>query len=298
MDIRTSPLVRMAAGALRPTRWWAAWLLGVVFIYGGLIVGDYIGEALLGRPDRNAPLHQFVDFFGFGMILVFLFLWLRFVEQRPFSSVGLRGDNPLGRLAGGLVIGAGMMSIGVLVPWALGQYELGASVHGRLGMDAVLLLVPLLGLFILQGSTEELVLRGYMLQTAGLQIAGPAAIIGTSLMFSALHRDFDPVPFINIVLYAVFACFVALHDGSLWRICGIHAGWNYFQGNIFGLPVSGNPEGTSLWNFGPANGSNALITGGNFGVEASLIGTTVLVVALAVVMVLYRRKAADRAAAG
>lgn len=297
MNIETSPLVKMAGDARRPTPWWLAWGVGVAIIFGGLVVGGMVGETLLGQPPKDAPLHQFVDFFGFGMVLVFLYLWLRFKEGRTFSSVGLRGDNPLGQLVGGVVIGALMMTAGVLVPWAFGQYAPGASAHGRLGLDAVPLLVPLLLLFILQGSTEELVLRGYMLQTAGRQMAPMLAIIGTSAIFSPLHRDFDPVPFANIVLYAVFACFVALGDGSLWRICGIHGGWNYCQGNIFGLPVSGNTEGTSLWNFGPAPGSNELITGGNFGVEASLMGTAVLTVALAFAVVHYRRQEARRAAA-
>jgi uncharacterized protein len=298
MNIKTSPLVKMAEDAARPTPWWAAWVVGIAVIFGGLVVGGMVGETLLGKPPKDAPLHQFVDFFGFGMVLVFLFLWLRYKEGRSFSSVGLRGDNPLGKLAGGVVIGALMMTAGVLVPWAFGQYQLGASAHGRLGLDAVPLLVPLLLLFILQGSTEELVLRGYMLQTAGRQMPALLAIIGTSAIFSALHRDFDPVPFTNIVLYAVFACFVALADGSLWRICGIHGGWNYCQGNIFGLPVSGNTEGTSLWNFGPAPGSNELVTGGNFGVEASLMGTAVLIVALGVSIIWYRRQEARRVATG
>jgi membrane protease YdiL (CAAX protease family) len=82
-------------------------------------------------------------------------------------------------------------------------------------MDAALWLVPLFAVFILQGSTEELVMRGYMLQAAGQQIPGPAAIAGTSLLFSAAHLDFEPIPFLNIVLYAVFACVIALADGSL-----------------------------------------------------------------------------------
>lgn len=291
MDIKTSPLVAVAREAKRPTPWWLAWPVGIVIIFGGLVLGDLLGQAILGNPDAANPIHQFIDITGFGMVVLLLALWLRLKEGRAFSSVGLRGANPVGKLAGGLAIGAAMMSIGVVVPWAMGQYELGASVHARLGMDAVLWLIPLFAVFILQGSTEELVLRGYMLQTGGLQMPGLAAIVGTSVLFSALHRDFDPIPFINIVLYALFACFVALADGNLWRICGIHAGWNFFQGNVFGLPVSGNAEGTSFWNFGPAQGSNVAITGGNFGVEASLMGTAVLTLALLISVLNYRAQA-------
>jgi membrane protease YdiL (CAAX protease family) len=294
MDIKTSPLVAMASEAKHPTPWWLAWPVGIAIIFGGLISGDLLGQAILGHPDVTSPIHQFIDITGFGMIVVLLALWLRLKEGRAFSSVGLRGVNPVGKLVGGLAIGAAMMTLGVVVPWAMGQYELGVSAHARLGMDALLWLIPLFAVFILQGSTEELVLRGYMLQTGGLQMPGLAAVVGTSLLFSAMHRDFDPIPFINIVLYAVFACFVALADGNLWRICGIHAGWNFFQGNVFGLPVSGNTEGTSLWNFGPAQGSNIAITGGNFGVEASLMGTAVLTLALVVAVWHYRTRAAQR----
>ena len=294
MDIKTSPLVAMAREAKHPTPWWLAWPVGIAIIFGGLILGDLLGQAILGNPDKANPIYQFIDITGFGMIVLLLALWLRLKEGRAFSSIGLRGTNPVGKLAGGLAIGAAMMTLGVVVPWAMGQYELGASEHARLGMDALLWLIPLFAVFILQGSTEELVLRGYMLQTGGLQMPGLAAIVGTSVLFSAMHRDFDPIPFINIVLYALFACFVALADGNLWRICGIHAGWNFFQGNVFGLPVSGNTEGTSLWNFGPAQGSNVAITGGNFGVEASLMGTAVLTISLVVAVWSYRTRARQR----
>lgn len=294
MDIATSPLVEIAGAARRPTRWWAAWLVGLAITVVGLAIGDLLGQAVLGHPAEDAPLHQFTEFFEFGAVVVLLFLWLRFKEGRPFSSVGLRAARPVRMLVVGLAIGAGMMALGVVIPWALGQYELGASAHGRLGRDAVLWLLPLLVVFILQGSTEELVMRGYMLQTAGRQLPGVAAILGTSVVFSAMHLDFEPVPFINIVLYAVSVCFVALGDGSLWRVCGIHAGWNFFQGNIFGLPVSGGTEGTSLWNFGPATGSNDLLTGGAFGVEASLVGTALLTLSLAGAVRYYRRQEALR----
>ena len=297
MDIRTSPLVQMADEAERPTRWWAAWLVGIVIILTGLVVGGAVGAAALGNPTDRDPLYQFTELFMFGTVIVLLALWLRFKERRPFTSVGLRGTNPVGKLALGLVIGAGMMAIGVAVPWALGQYGLGVSEHGRLGADAVVWLVPLLVVFILQGSTEEIMSRGYMLQVAGLQIPAAAAIAGSSIIFSALHLAFAPIPFINIVLYAVFVCFVALGEGGLWLVCGIHAGWNYFQGNIFGLPVSGHPEATSLWDFGPVKGANDLVTGGNFGVEASLVGTGVLAVALVLAIIYYRRQQTRRAAA-
>ena len=243
-------------------------------------------------------MHQVDEIFQFGMVALLLFLWLHYKERRGFRSIGLRGPNPLRRISQGFVLGALMMSLGVLIPVAFGQYALGASEHAKLGMDAAVFLLPLLLIFVLQGSTEELVVRGYMLQMAGRQVPASVAILGTSMVFSAMHRDAEIIPLLNIALYALFACFMAIRDGSLWQICGFHAGWNFFQGNIFGLPVSGHPEGTSLWNFGSATGSNDLWTGGAFGVEASLVGTILISILVLVSFVRLRKTQAERASAG
>ena len=124
------------------------------------------------------------------------------------------------------------------------------------------------------------------------------AVIATSVIFSVLHVGSSPLVLLNIALYAVFASFVALGQGSLWLICGIHAGWNYFQGNIFGVPVSGHAEANSLFALRARAGPSDLLTGGDFGVEASLVGTAVLLVALMVAWARYRRVETQRAAEG
>ena len=296
MNIRTSPLVEMVDEAKRPTRWWLAWIIALVMIIAGSAIGGGLGSVVLGDPAETDTLYQFGEFFAFGVTLLLLFLWVRFKEGRPFSSVGFRGQNPVGKFLLGVVLGAVMMSIGVGIAWATGQFETGQSSHTNLGADALLPIALLLFVFFLQGSTEEAVTRGYMLQIGGRQINGWVAIIGTSFIFAAAHPGISALALLNIFLYALFASFVALGAGNLWLICGLHAGWNYFQGNIFGVPVSGNPEANSLFAFGPTPGSSDLMTGGDFGVEASIIGTGVLAVALVISFVYYRRQEAARLA--
>lgn len=294
MDIRTSPLVKMADEAKRPTRWWLAWIVAIVLIVVPGAVGSAIGTGILGNPARSDPKYQYGELFAFGVTLIGLFVWVRLKEGRKFSSLGLRGSDPAGKLLLGLLIGAVMMTIGVIIPLATGQYATGISVHTKTGTNAIVALIPLALVFLLQASTEELTTRGYMLQSAGRQTSASFAIIGSSVIFAVMHLDFRPIVLINITLYAVFASFVALGQGSLWMICGIHAAWNFFQGNIYGLPVSGHPYATTLLTIGPAKGSNDLITGGNYGVEASIIGTAVLVAGLIIAYVYYRRQAARR----
>ena len=181
-----------------------------------------------------------------------------------------------------------MMALGVLAGMVTGQYTSGGSTHTLSGGSALLALVPLILLFVLQGSTEESVTRGYMLQIGARQLPGGVVVILSSVV-AVVHVDFDPLVLINITLYAVFACLVALRQGSLWLVCGIHAGWNFFQGNIFGLPVSGNPEATSLLSIGPAPDASEALSGGSYGLEASLLGTVVLGAATAVALWLFRR---------
>lgn len=296
MNIRTSPLVQMAEEAKRPTRWWFAWIVALVIIVAGAAIGQGVGSVILGGPEETDTLYQFNEFFSFGATLLLLFLWVRFKEGRRFSSVGFRGANPVGKFLLGVAFGALMMSIGVGIAWALGQYSTGESTHTNLGSAAILPIAVLLFVFFLQGSTEEAVTRGFMLQVAGRQINGWVAIIGSSFIFAAIHPGITPLALLNIFLYALFASFVALGAGNLWLIAGLHAGWNYFQGNIYGLPVSGSAEANSLFAFGPAEGSSTLLTGGDFGVEASLIGTAILVVALIISFAFYRRQESERSA--
>jgi len=296
MDIRTSPLVEMEQEAKRPSPWWLAWVIALALIVGGDALGLVVAGPIVGTDTATQPLAQYSEVFVFGFILLGLFAWVRFKEGRPFSSIGFRGPNPVGKLFLGLLIGGGMMTVGVLVPWAMGQYALGASTHVLSGGAAALALVPLLAVFLLQASTEEAVIRGYMLQTGGRSLPGWVAVLASSFVFAAIHMDFTPVVLANITLYAVFACFVALREGSLWLIGGIHAGWNFFQGNIFGLPVSGHGYATALFTFGPSQGSNELLTGGNFGVEKSVVGTIILLAATVIAFLAYRKAEAERTA--
>jgi membrane protease YdiL (CAAX protease family) len=279
----------MANEARRPTRWWLAWVVGVLVGIGGLVVGSLIGGAVLGSPSETDPKHQYLEIFGFGVSALLLVLWVRLKEGRPISSLGFRGTHRLRRFLGGFLIGALLMTLGVLIPTLLGQMASGISEHTLSGTAAILPLIPLLVVFAIQASTEEAVFRGYMLPMGMRQLPTWAAVVGTSVIFAALHVGAGVVGSINITLYAVFACLVVIQQGSLWWICGFHTGWNFFQGNVFGVPVSGNGEPTAIFTFGPTAGSNELVSGGAFGIEASVTGTVLLLAAIAVTSVALRR---------
>lgn len=66
-----------------------------------------------------------------------------------------------------------------------------------------------------------------------------------------------------------------LKTDTVWGVAGIHGAWNFAQGNLFGILVSGQPSGTSLMTFLP-QGNQAWLSGGSFGIEGSIMTSLVL----------------------
>jgi hypothetical protein len=94
-------------------------------------------------------------------------------------------------------------------------------------------------------------------------------------LWHSLNPNLNPIAMVNLFLFGLFAAFYALREGGLWGVFGIHAAWNWAQGNLFGLQVSGlQIAGGTLFNL-VETGPDA-ITGGPFGPEGGLAVTVVL----------------------
>jgi hypothetical protein len=137
-------------------------------------------------------------------------------------------------------------------------------------------------MYAVQGSTEEMIYRGWMQNVLALRIGPPIATAIATVAFTWAHADnpgFGLLPGINLVLFAVFLSLLALRTGSLWASCAWHAAWNWLLSNIWGVPLSGiDPEGGTAmtWTLtGPA-----LMTGGTWGPEGGLLATAILACAV------------------
>ena len=148
-----------------------------------------------------------------------------------------------------------------------------------MGRAAVVLIVLIFGAL-----AEEMMFRGYPFQRLEEAIGPVGAIAVFSVLFALVHLTnpgASPLGLLNTVLIGIVLAIAYLRTRALWLCWGIHFGWNATLGLLFGLPVSG----LRIFNVvvrGSANGPRWL-TGGSYGVEASVPGVFAVVVGLLVV---------------
>jgi uncharacterized protein len=236
----------------------------------------------------------------FGGSLLLVWLWLRFYERRPFRSLGFESPGWLLKVGRGFLLGAGLYTLIVVVMLAGGQIAAApADPQRSVGLAALGgVLLVLLGWGI-QGATEEIIDRGYLLQTLGARYAPWLAVITQAVLFAVMHGlnpgGLNGFALLNLFLMALTMAFFALWEGGLWGVCAFHAAWNWVQGNVFGLLVSGLQINFSLFYLRPTPGSSALLTGSAFGLEASPLTTLALGLAALAAFVLLQRKQAKGA---
>lgn len=288
MNLRASPLVQMTDEARRPSRWWLAWLVTMVIFVVVPPLGIAVGNAVLGAPASTNVWYPYVGAFGALATLLVIFVWVKFKEGRAFATVGFRAERGWVRLLAGFGIGAGMISAVVALGLVVGVYRNGLSTHTLTGVDAVLPLLPLAVLCLLQAICQAALAPGYLVQMSARQLPGWVAIIGTSILVTVLHT-LNPLSMLNLFLYSTFAALVALQQGSLWLVAGIQGGWSCFHAGVFGLPVGGFTQPSSLLSLGPMPGTSTLIGGGHFGLETGLLATVLLGVATVIAYLRLRR---------
>ena len=226
----------------------------------------------------------------------------RFLDKRPFSGFGLRLDRAWwSDLLFGLLLGAFLMSGIFLIQLAAGWVTVtGSFVALEGGAFFPAILAPIV-LFVFVGFYEELVCRGYQLTNLaegldgggiGPRAAGLLAWVASSSVFALLHL-FNP----NTSALSTFNIFLAgmmlgagyVLTGQLAIPIGLHITWNFFQGNVFGFPVSGLDLVGATFLSTQQSGSD-LLTGGPFGPEAGLLAPVAMAVGVALISLRVRRR--------
>lgn len=258
---------------------------------------ERISEALT-RIYANLPdwMNAISLYATVGTIAVVIFYCTR-LEKRRLFTLGFRLKGAIFEYLSGMGIGLVLFSAVYGIDLLSGEIAFGGF---NSGFSIGTLILFFFG-FIIQGASEEILLRGYFFVSGASCGNVPVAVFISSGLFAAMHLGNPGISIlavINIFLFGVFAAMYFLRRGSIWGICAIHSVWNFAQGNIFGCRVSGLGFETSVIN---TVGEGGIFSGGAFGPEGGLGATIVLAIAICVVTFIknknidgfYARKASE-----
>ncbi len=142
------------------------------------------------------------------------------------------------------------------------------------------------GLFVsfIVAFSEELVFRGYPIRKMHNCIKEVWILVITGLVFSIMHASnpgYNLNAFIFLFLANILLGKLIIDSQSLWGSISFHFAWNFTEGYVFGLPISGTTSNAAIFRI--ILKGNSLISGGTFGIEASLIS----IIILAITILLY-----------
>jgi membrane protease YdiL (CAAX protease family) len=229
-------------------------------------------------------------------------LWLagRLLDRRKFVDFGFHLSRGWWADFGfGIALGGVLMGLVFLVELAAGWIRIEGFLRG--GGDAFwLALANALFFFIGVGVREEIIFRCYplrlMAEGLNLPSIGPRnslliALLVTSFFFGLAHLANPNATWIstfNIMLAGLLLGAGLVLNGEMAIPIGLHIGWNFFQGNVFGFAVSGTRAGATL--IGIRQGGPDLVTGGAFGPEAGVVGLAAMALGLGLTVWWIRRR--------
>ncbi|MDE7093411.1 MAG: CPBP family intramembrane metalloprotease, partial [Oscillospiraceae bacterium] len=255
-----------------------AWATEQMQITGTLdeaVVRDKIAN-LLADPSMT-KIMLYCTIFATLITLVFC----RFIEGRKLTTMGFHKKHAILHYLAGLGVGFLLFSVVVLLSLCMG----GITWNGLQSFSVSSILL-MLGGWLLQGMSEEVICRGYFMTTILRNYNPVWAVVVNSVFFGFMHafnNGFSLLAFVNLVLYAVMISLYVLRTANLLGACAIHSVWNFVQGNFYGLPVSGIDTGGTIFSVSLVENAN-LANGGDFGLEASLPCSIIMLIAIAVLL--------------
>lgn len=248
-----------------------AMLIALALIAIGLVFSGLVGgllQKLVVPANSGLKLDTLIEIIGIPVLVIVYKLSVSRLGEHPRDD--LKDPNAVRRLLLGLLAGLLIFSVAVGVAAIMGVY----TVTGE--GDFTGLLAALVGSAIFPAVNEEIIFRGILFRWIEEWGGSWVALLLTSLFFGAAHLANPNASWIAAVGIA-FEAGVMLGAAymltrSLWLPMGIHAAWNFTQGEIYDIPVSGTPvHGLLVARLsGPP-----LLTGNGFGLEASLIAIIV-----------------------
>ena len=257
----------------------AGWRLFIqtllLFVFG--IIVSFAGLLFSGSGSIASIWGQILNL---AVITGSVYVARRWLDKRSFESLGFKlNQQALVDILAGVGITFVQMGFIYVVMLGLGWLTFSGFAWQFDSINVVITNVAtFLVVFIFVGWNEELLSRGYHLQTIASGINLFWGVVISSAVFGLLHLGNPNATWVSaagIFFAGIYLAFGYTRTKQLWLPIGLHIGWNFFEGVGFGFPVSGldiypllriDVTGPVLW------------TGGAFGPEAGLIVLPSLIV--------------------
>jgi uncharacterized protein len=286
----TAPLA-FATPAHAPA--WKRWIVYsplariIMFAFGFFLLSRLVGfldshtfsSSVLKTPWGDAE--RYLSIFVLSTCVVYLLL-VKLVERRRMTELA---PHRWPGLFIGLVAGFALFSASVCLLWLVGSYHvIGTNPHADW-------LLALLTVGLGAGIGEEIMFRGVLFRIAEEGLGTWGALLISALFFGAAHIMNPAATLWSSAAITVEAglLFGMLYHvtRSLWPCIGLHAAWNFTQGTIYGIPVSGtHADG---WLVSNRTGPDWL-SGGAFGAEASVLMLSLCSLCTVVLIVIALRR--------
>jgi len=271
---------RIQNGFLRAIIFMPLWLItmGMVVTIGSIIVMTISGVDMADQAAVEALFDVSFDspvmltLTAFQVLGSFCALWLatKFIDRKPLISIGLSVKDKANEMLMGLGFALAFIGGLFLLLWLLGAI----TITGYVGFKPGVFFVSMM--LFLAAFDEELIFRGYILNSMMDSSSRWVALAGSSALFALMHAG-NPSVWSNWVpMTELFAAGFILgisytFTKNLWFPTFFHFGWNFFQG-LLGFEISGiNVDSWKIISHKNTGNVPDIISGGAFGIEGSVI---------------------------
>ena len=268
---------------------WLCYIAGLFVAEGVVILLHFaFGKNMLVGDVFDPQTITLITYYGYIIISGVALLYWKLIEKKLLSEMGL--TKRFGNYFIGIIVGVLLLAVSIFAIVLTGNIEY----HGFFENADILMIILLIGGFIIQGATEEILCRGIVLHTLKEKAPLWIAIAVSTILFIIPHWSslfeggtiYGVIGVANLVLISIIFSLLTIRFQSIWAACGLHSFWNAILYCILGLNLSGKDETvTAIFNMQSVG--NNIWDGGAYGIEASLITTVVL--ALAALIALPKR---------
>ncbi|MBR0396586.1 MAG: CPBP family intramembrane metalloprotease [Clostridiales bacterium] len=274
-------------------------LIFYLFKFGSELVGEGLALAVHFACGMN-PLEgemfdentiTLITYLGYSVMIVIVFLLWKLFQKKTVSELGLTKNFCSYFI--GIALGAVLLVVSVISITICGALQFN-GVFVNIDVKMVLLLALC---FVFQGAMEEILCRGIVQQLLIKKTSVPVAFGVSAILFTVPHIGnmqggspvITAVAVINLILISLIFSLVTHRFKSIWAACGLHSVWNYILYSILGLNLSGKDAAVTAV-FDMRSVGRNILNGAEYGIEASILTTVVLALALGVLLICFRHR--------